>query len=113
MGGNCHDHNNIYQNLQTSRLAPRALHPLGNLRRVSQLFPLDTKLDLLRKDFRSEMFRFRRRGVPLKREHLASVLRRSKNYEAYTVYMLNNFCKAVVEIWRLQQKNLYAVGLLN
>ena len=28
--------------------------------------------------------------------------RRSKNYEAYTVYMLNNFCKAVAEIWTLQ-----------
>ena len=26
-------------------------------------------------------------------------------------YMLNNFCKAVAEIWKLQQKNLYAVGL--
>ena len=26
--------------------------------------------------------------------------------------MLNNFCKAVVEIWKLQQKKLYAVGLI-
>ncbi len=25
--------------------------------------------------------------------------------------MVNNFCKAVAEIWRLQQKHLYAVGL--
>ena len=25
--------------------------------------------------------------------------------------MLNNFCKAAAEIWKLQQKNLYAVGL--
>ena len=55
-------------------------------------------LDLLRKDFRSEIFRFR--------------VRRRKNSEAYTEYMLKNFYKAVVEIWRLQQKSLYAVGLL-
>ncbi|MDZ4285735.1 MAG: hypothetical protein U1A23_02295, partial [Candidatus Sungbacteria bacterium] len=39
-------------------------------------------------------------------------LRRSKNYEAYTAYMLNNFSEAAAEIWKLQQKNLYAVGLL-
>ena len=26
--------------------------------------------------------------------------------------MLNNFCKAAAEIWKLQQKNLYAVGLI-
>ena len=36
-------------------------------------------IDLLRKDFRSEIFRFR--------------ARRSKNYEAYTAYMLSNFYK--------------------
>ena len=67
--------------------------------------------DLLRKDFRSEIVRFR--------------ARRRKNYEAYTAYMLSNFCKAVgqtrgvpvlagrpvSEIWKLQQNNLYAVGL--
>ena len=53
--------------------------------------------DLLRKDFRSEIVRFR--------------ARRRKNYEAYTAYMLNNFFKVVAEIWKLQQNNLYAVGL--
>jgi len=56
------------------------------------------RIDLLRKDFRSEIFRFR--------------ARRSKNYEAYTPYMLNNFCEVVAEIWKLQPKNLYAVGLI-
>lgn len=55
-------------------------------------------LDLLRNYFRSEIFRFR--------------LRRSKNFEAYMAYMLKNFCKAVAEIWELQQKDNYAVGLL-
>ena len=55
--------------------------------------------DLLRKDFRSEIVRFR--------------ARRRKNYEAYTVYMLNNFFKVVAEIWKLQQNNLYAVGLMD
>jgi hypothetical protein len=56
-------------------------------------------IDLLRKDFRSEIIRFR--------------VRRSKNYEAYTAYMLNNFCKAVAEIRKLQQNNLCAVGLIH
>ena len=56
------------------------------------------KLDLLRKYLRSEIFRFR--------------ARRSKNYEAYTAYMLNNFCEVAAEIWKLQQKNIYAIGLL-
>src|SRR3990167_200728 len=55
--------------------------------------------DLLRKDFRSEIVRFR--------------ARRRKNYEAYTAYMLNNFFKVVAEIWKLQQNNLYAVGLIS
>src|SRR3989344_286788 len=57
------------------------------------------KIDLLRKDFRSEIIRFR--------------ARRRKNYEAYTAYMLNNFFKVVAEIWKLQQNNLYAVGLIS
>src|SRR3990167_8489999 len=55
--------------------------------------------DLLRKDFRSEIVIFR--------------ARRRKNYEAYTAYMLNNFFKVVAEIWKLQQNNLYAVGLIS
>ncbi|MEK7075128.1 MAG: hypothetical protein AAB968_05170, partial [Patescibacteria group bacterium] len=37
----------------------------------------------------------------------------SKNYEAYTAYMLNNFCEVAAEIWKLQPKNLYAVGLID
>ncbi|MDO8505439.1 MAG: hypothetical protein Q7S48_02605 [bacterium] len=41
-------------------------------------------LDLSLNNFRSEMFRFR--------------ARRSRNFEAYTQYLLRNFCKAVAEI---------------
>ena len=48
------------------------------------LFPLD----LLRNYVRYEIFKFG--------------LRRSKNYEAYTAYMLNNFCKAAAQIWESQ-----------
>ena len=32
--------------------------------------------------------------------------RRSKNYETYTAYMLNNFCKVVAEIWTSEQNNI-------
>ena len=45
-------------------------------------------LDLLRNYFRHEISKFE--------------ARRSKNYEAYTPYMLNNFCKAVAQIWESQ-----------
>ena len=45
-------------------------------------------LDLLRNYFRHEISKFE--------------ARRSKNYEAYTAYMLNNFCKAVAQIWESQ-----------
>jgi len=45
-------------------------------------------LDLSSDKFRHEIFRFR--------------ARRNKNYEAYTLYMLNNFCEVVAEIWKLQ-----------
>ena len=51
-------------------------------------FVSECSIDLLRNYFRYEMFRFR--------------ARRSKNYEAYTVYMLNNFCKVVAEMWKSQ-----------
>ena len=47
------------------------------------------RVDLLRKDFRSEIFRFR--------------ARRRKNYEAYTPYMLNNFIR-----WRSQNLEIAA-----
>src|SRR3989344_914363 len=68
--------------------------------RVTRAIPnIYSSLDLLRKDFRSEIVRFR--------------ARRRKNYEAYTAYMLNNFFKVVAEIWKLQQNNLYAVGLIS
>ena len=56
-------------------------------------------LDLLRNYFRNEMFRFR--------------ARRSKNYEVYTAYTLNNFSESLQsEIRKLQPKNDYAAGLV-
>ena len=49
--------------------------------------PYDS-IDLSPNNFRHEIFRFR--------------ARRSKNYEAYTVYMLNNFYEVAAEIWKSQ-----------
>src|SRR3989344_3676971 len=54
--------------------------------------------DLSPYNFRYEIFRFR--------------ARRRKNYEAYTVYMLNNFFKVVAEICKLQWKSYKGTGLV-
>ena len=58
------------------------------LNRHDHLFFNVSALDLLRNYVRYEIFKFD--------------LRRSKNYEAYTAYMLNNFCKAAAQIWESQ-----------
>ena len=56
-------------------------------------------IDLSPYNFRSEIFRFR--------------ARRSKNYEAYTLYMLNNFYEVAAEIWKLQPKGYKGTSLIN
>jgi len=66
------------------------------------------------------VFRYRRAlqvsaakgGLLIRSEIIRFRARRRKNYEAYTAYTVNNLFKVVAEIWKLQPKNLCAVGLL-
>ncbi len=65
---------------------------------VENQFFQKISVDLSAYNFRSEISKFR--------------ARRSKNYEAYTAYMLNNFCEVGAEIWKLQQKGYKGTGLI-